>query len=60
MRSLCMGRARKRTGRPDLLGSDGTHVRGVSIYRADQTSCGIGHVAPAAGSLFSSTFRVAL
>ena len=60
MRSLCMGRARKHTGRPDVLGSDGTHVREVPIYGADRKGSGVGHVAPAAGSSFSSTFRVTL
>ena len=60
MRSLCMGRARQHTGRPDILGSDGTHVCKVPRYGADQKSCGVGHVATAAGSLSSSTFRVTL
>jgi len=60
MRSLCMGRARKHTGRPDVLGSDGTDVRKVPIYGADPKSCGIGHVAPVAGSLLSSSVRVTL
>lgn len=52
LRSLCMGRARKHTGRPDVLGSDGTHVRKVPTHGADQKGCDVGHVAPAASSLF--------
>jgi hypothetical protein len=53
-----MGRARKHTGRPDVLGSDGTHVCKVPTYGADQKSCDVGHVAPAASSLFSFAFCV--
>ena len=43
-----------------MLGSDGTDVREVPIHGADPESCGIGHVAPAAGSLLNSSFRVTL
>jgi hypothetical protein len=57
MRSLRMGRARKYPGGPNVLGSDGTHVREVPICGADRKSCEIGHVAPAAGLWFSSTSR---
>ena len=60
MRSLCMGRARKHTGCSDVLGSDGTHVRKLPTYGADQKCCDVGHVAPAACSLFGTTFRVTL
>jgi hypothetical protein len=52
MRSLCMGRARKYPGGPNVLGSDGTYVREVPIYGADRKSCKVGHVAPAAGLWF--------
>ena len=55
-----MGRAREHTGRPDVLGSDGTHVRKVPTSGADQKSCGVGHVTTAAGSFFRSTLRVTL
>jgi hypothetical protein len=47
-----MGRARKYPGGPNVLGSDGTHVREVPICGTDRKSCEIGHVAPAAGSWF--------
>ena len=56
MRSLCMGRARKHTGRSDVLGSDGTHVRKLPTYGADQKCRDVGHVAPAACSSFGTTF----
>jgi Squalene-hopene cyclase C-terminal domain len=52
MRRMCMGRARKHPGGPNVLGSDGTHVRKVPICGADRKSCEIGHVAPAAGLWF--------
>ena len=52
MRRVCMGRARKYSGGPNVLGSDGTHVREVPIYGADRKSCKIGHVAPTAGLWF--------
>lgn len=52
MRRVCMGRARKYPGGPNILGSDGTHVREVPKCRADRKSCEIGHVAPAAGLCF--------
>jgi hypothetical protein len=54
MRRMCMGRAQKYPGGPNVLGSDGAHVREVPIRGADRKSCEIGHVAPAAGSWFSS------
>ena len=50
VRGLCMDRARGYPGRPNILGSHGTHVCKVPIYGTDRKSCGIGHVAPAAGS----------
>ncbi len=50
MRSLCMGRARKYPGGPNVLGSDGTHVREVPSCGADRKGCETGHVAAATGS----------
>ena len=49
MRGLRMGRTREYPGRPNVLGSDGAHVRKVPKYGADRESRGVGHVAPAAG-----------
>jgi hypothetical protein len=54
MRSPCMGRARKYPGGPNVLGSDGAHVREVPKRGADRKSREIGRVAPAAGLWFSS------
>ncbi|SRR5713226_4129385 len=51
-----MGRARKHTGRPNVLGSDGTHVREVPTYGANRKGCEIGHVASAAGLWSSFTW----
>src|SRR6266852_2071518 len=52
MRRMCLGRTRKYTGGPNVLGSDGSHVREVPIRGADRKSCQIGHVAPTAGLWF--------
>ena len=43
-----------------MLGNDGTDVREVPIYGADPKGCEIGYVAPAAGSLLNSSYRVTL
>ncbi len=50
-----MDGARKHPGGSNVLGSDGAYVREVPSYGADSNSCGIGHVAPAAGLWFIYT-----
>jgi hypothetical protein len=52
MRGLRMDRTREYPGRPDILGSDGAHVRKVPKTGADRESCSVGHVAPAASLWF--------
>ena len=50
MRSLRVDRAREHPGSANILGSNGTRVRGVSTYRADCKGCGVGHVSPTPSS----------
>jgi len=50
-----MDRARKYPCGPNVLGSNGTHVREVPSYGADRKSCETGHVAEATGSWSSFT-----